>query len=81
MWTSENADDRATAARWCVGCQVSDLCADAAEERGEKWASGQASIAPPSADHKEARKKPRFFVNGQRDFPVGGQLISLVADT
>jgi hypothetical protein len=36
-WTSENADDRATAARWCNGCMVLTLCGDAADERGEKW--------------------------------------------
>jgi hypothetical protein len=49
---------------------VDDLCADAAEERGEKWASGQASTAPSSADHKEARKKPRVFGEAQtRDRP------------
>lgn len=36
LWTTENADDRAIAARWCVGCQVSDLCADAAIERDER---------------------------------------------
>lgn len=49
-WTSENADDRAIAARWCAGCQVLDLCGDAAEERGANGASGQASTAPRSAD-------------------------------
>ena len=34
-WTSEEADERARAARLCTGCPVLRLCAVAAEEDGE----------------------------------------------
>jgi hypothetical protein len=37
MWTSDDQHDRDVAARWCTGCVVLTLCADAAEEREEKW--------------------------------------------
>jgi Transcription factor WhiB len=37
MWTSENPDERASAARRCAGCEVFDLCGLAALERNEKW--------------------------------------------
>jgi hypothetical protein len=37
MWTSEDQHDRDIAAQWCTGCQVLQLCGDAAEERGEVW--------------------------------------------
>ncbi len=37
LWCSDDADDRAQAARWCVGCSVLTECADAADERGERF--------------------------------------------
>jgi hypothetical protein len=37
MWTSEHADDRATAALWCNGCDVLDLCAAVAVEEDHRW--------------------------------------------
>lgn len=37
MWTSESAADRATAALWCNGCDVLDLCAAVAVEEDHRW--------------------------------------------
>lgn len=37
MWTSDEHDDRARAARRCWGCPVLDLCREAADEEGERW--------------------------------------------
>ena len=37
LWTSEDADERAQAARWCHGCPISDACSDAANETGERF--------------------------------------------
>jgi Transcription factor WhiB len=37
MWTSEDAADRATAALWCNGCDVLDLCAAVAVEEDHRW--------------------------------------------
>lgn len=34
-WTSEEADERAHAARLCIGCPVLRQCAEAAEEEAE----------------------------------------------
>ena len=34
-WTSEDADERARAARLCRGCPVLRLCAESAEDEGE----------------------------------------------
>jgi Transcription factor WhiB len=36
-WTSEHPADRAIAALWCTGCEVLQLCGDAAAEREEVW--------------------------------------------
>jgi len=36
LWLSDDADDRAQAVRWCVGCPVLDECGAAADEHGEK---------------------------------------------
>jgi hypothetical protein len=37
LWTSEDQQDRDTAATWCNGCQVLVLCHQAADERDERW--------------------------------------------
>ena len=34
-WTSEDHDERARAARLCIGCPVLRLCAESAEDEGE----------------------------------------------
>ncbi len=36
LWLSDDADDRAQAVRWCVGCPVLVECGAAADEQGEK---------------------------------------------
>jgi hypothetical protein len=36
-WTSDSDRDRAIAALWCGGCELLQLCGDAAAERGEVW--------------------------------------------
>jgi len=36
-WTSDDADDRAQAARWCLGCPVLDECGAAADEHDERF--------------------------------------------
>lgn len=38
MWTSDDPDDRALAARWCAGCPILTHCYDAAVAEGERWA-------------------------------------------
>lgn len=52
-WTSEDSDERARAARLCVGCPVLRQCAESAKEEGELfvWAG---------VDHgtKPKRKSP-----------------------
>ena len=50
MWCSDDADDRAQAARWCTGCSVLAECAAAADERGERfgtWAGVDRTVAAP----------------------------------
>jgi Transcription factor WhiB len=37
LWTSEDQRDRNLAAAWCSGCEVVQLCGDAAAERDERW--------------------------------------------
>ena len=37
LWTAEHAAERALAVKWCRGCEVRQLCAEAAEERDERW--------------------------------------------
>ncbi len=37
LWTSDNADDRAQAARWCAGCPVLAECGAAADEHDERF--------------------------------------------
>ena len=37
MWTSDDPDDRALAARWCRGCPILPPCHDAAVAEGERW--------------------------------------------
>lgn len=37
LWLSDDADDRAQAARWCVGCAVLTECGAAADEHGERF--------------------------------------------
>jgi hypothetical protein len=37
LWTSEHQQDRDLAAKWCQGCQLLELCHDAAVEREETW--------------------------------------------
>ena len=36
LWLSDNAVDRAQAARWCAGCPVLAECGAAADERDER---------------------------------------------
>lgn len=37
LWTSEDHEDRARAARGCAGCPVLELCGAAAEETAERF--------------------------------------------
>jgi len=37
LWLSDDADDRALAARWCAGCPVLLQCRAAADERDERF--------------------------------------------
>lgn len=37
LWTSDNDTDRADAAERCTPCPVLALCANSADELGEKW--------------------------------------------
>jgi len=37
MWCSDDATDRAQAARWCTGCLVLLECGSAADEQGERF--------------------------------------------
>jgi len=54
LWCSDDATERAQAARWCVGCEVLTECGAAADEHDEKhgvW-GGRDRTRPP------ARPKP-----------------------
>ena len=49
LWTSDDADDRAQAVRWCAGCRVLLECGAAAAEQGEThgvW-GGRDRTPPP----------------------------------
>lgn len=50
-WTSEDADERARAARLCTGCPVLRLCAVVAEDEGELfvWAGVDHGTRPKRA--------------------------------
>ena len=37
LWTAEHAAERALAVKWCKGCKILQLCAEAAAERDERW--------------------------------------------
>lgn len=37
LWLSDDRDERERAATECRRCPVLELCADAAEEAGERW--------------------------------------------
>ncbi|MGD7707009.1 WhiB family transcriptional regulator [Microlunatus sp. Y2014] len=37
LWTSDDADDRKTAAYWCDGCPIITACGEAADENNERW--------------------------------------------
>ncbi len=37
MWLSDDATERALAARWCTGCEVLTECGAAADENDEKF--------------------------------------------
>lgn len=37
LWLSDDREDRQTAARWCTGCPVLDLCGQAADAAGERF--------------------------------------------
>ncbi len=37
MWLSDDATDRALAARWCTGCAVLTECGAAADEHDERF--------------------------------------------
>ncbi len=55
LWLSDDAADRAQAARWCAGCPVLDECGAAADEHDEKhgvWAG--VDRTPPPAKRKSA---------------------------
>jgi len=50
LWCSDDAADRAQAARWCTGCPVMDECAAAAAEHGERfgvWAGTDRTVVTP----------------------------------
>lgn len=37
LWTSEDRDERARAARLCAACPLLRPCAEAAEEENDRW--------------------------------------------
>jgi hypothetical protein len=53
LWTSEDQHDREIAAAWCVGCNVLQLCGDAAVERDERWGVW----ASKDYSHRAGRKR------------------------
>ncbi len=56
MWLSDDATERAQAARWCTGCPVLVECGAAADEHGERFGvfgGRDRTPAPP------ARKRTR----------------------
>jgi len=60
MWLSDDATERAQAARWCVGCAVLVECGAAADEQGERhhvW--GGVDRTPPPARPKPAKQATR----------------------
>lgn len=48
-WLSDNAADRARAALHCDGCELLDLCHEAAESTRERWGvwAGRDRTPPP----------------------------------
>jgi len=58
-WTSDHAEDRALAARWCDGCPVLVECAAAADEHDERFGvSAGADRTPPPNRRRTARGPP-----------------------
>ncbi len=56
LWTSEDADERAQAARWCTGCPVMTECRASADEHDERhhvWA-GVDRTPPPASRSRSA---------------------------
>lgn len=55
-WTSEDADERARAARLCTGCEVLQECALAAEEEAELfvWAGLDRGTRPNANGRKKS---------------------------
>ncbi len=55
LWLSDDATDRALAARWCTGCPVLVECGAAADEHDERFGVfGGVDRTPPPAKRKSA---------------------------
>jgi hypothetical protein len=55
LWCSDDAADRAQAARWCTGCPVLDECGAAADEHDERFGVfGGVDRTPPPTKRKGA---------------------------
>ncbi len=56
LWCSDDADDRAQAARWCAGCVVLTECAAAADEQDERFGAwgGRDRTASPASRRRSA---------------------------
>ncbi len=54
MWLSDDATDRAQAARWCAGCPVLTECGAAADEHDERFGvfGGTDRTPPPAASRR-----------------------------
>ncbi len=63
MWCSDDADERALAARWCTGCPVLVECGATADEQGEKFGvfGGTDRTLPP------AKRKSATVGNGTEE--------------
>lgn len=57
LWCSDDATERAQAARWCAGCEVLTECANAADERDERfgvWAGTDRTTTTTPTKRKSA---------------------------